>query len=160
YIILSLVEVIERTTGDTELEVVVAGGDYYVINPEIPTDLIALGHELRQSWQRGKRSSIIVVAESGEQGRVFRIADEVRELTGLEPRVCVLGHIQRGGTPTARDRILASRLGAAAVDVLLDGGGMMAGEVCGKVTRVPLADAWQKRRDVRVDLLAVARDLA
>src|SRR5439155_133476 len=61
---------------------------------------------------------------------------------------------------TPLERILASRLGAAAVDVLLDGGGMMAGEVCGKVTRVPLADAWQKRRDVRVDLLAVARDLA
>ena len=101
-----------------------------------------------------------MVAESGEQGRVFRIADEIRELTGLEPRVCVLGHIQRGGTPTARDRILASRLGAAAVDLLLDGGGTMAGEVCGKVARVPLKDAWEKRRDVRVDLLAVARDLA
>jgi len=157
---LFLVEVMGRTSGDIALGVGVAGGAEDVLIPEIPTDLIALGHELRQSWQRGKRSSIIVVAESGEQGRVFRIADEVRELTGLEPRVCVLGHIQRGGTPTARDRILASRLGAAAVDVLLDGGGMMAGAGCGKATRVPLADAWQKRRDVRVDLLAMARDLA
>jgi len=157
---LFLVEVMGRTSGDIALGVGVAGGAEDVLIPEIPTDLIALGHELRQSWQRGKRSSIIVVAESGEQGRVFRIADEIRELTGLEPRVCVLGHIQRGGTPTARDRILASRLGAAAVDLLLDGGGTMAGEVCGKVARVPLKDAWEKRRDVRVDLLAVARDLA
>src|SRR5439155_1702672 len=79
--------------------------------------------EVRQSWQRGKRSSIVVVAERGEPGRVFRLAEEVRRLTQLEPRVGVLGHIQRGGTPTARDRILASKLGAAAVDILLDGGG-------------------------------------
>src|SRR6266446_1838331 len=126
---LFLVEVMGRTSGDIALGVGVAGGAEDVLIPEIPTDLIAVGHELRQSWQRGKRSRIIVVAESGEQGRVFRVADEIRELTGLEPRVCVLGHIQRGGTPTARDRILASRLGAAAVDVLLEGGGMMAAEV-------------------------------
>src|SRR2546425_1144200 len=157
---LFLVEVMGRTSGDIALAVGLAGGAEDVLIPEMPTDLLALGNELRQSWQRGKRSSIIVVAESGEQGRVFRVADEIRELTGLEPRVCVLGHIQRGGTPTARDRILASRLGAAAVDLLLDGGGTMAGEVCGKVARVPLKDAWEKRRDVRVDLLAVARDLA
>src|SRR5690349_10342855 len=155
-----LVEVMGRTCGDIALGVGVAGGAEDVLIPEIPTDLIALGHELRQSWQRGKRSSIIVVAESGEQGRSFRVAEEIGRLTGLEPRVCVFGHIQRGGTPTARDRVLASRLGTAAVDILLEGGGMMAGEVAGAVTRVPLRETWEKRRAPTGDLLALVRDLA
>ena len=81
-------------------------------------------------------------------------------MTQLEPRVGVLGHIQRGGTPTARDRILASKLGAAAVDILLDGGGTMAAEAGGKVVRVPLEDTWAKRRELPADLLALVRDLA
>ena len=110
--------------------------------------------------ERGKRSSIIVVAESGEQGRSFRLAEEIGRLTGLEPRVCILGHIQRGGTPMARDRVLASRLGTAAVEILLDGGGAMAAEACGAVARVPIRDAWEKRRPVPADLLALVRDLA
>jgi 6-phosphofructokinase 1 len=130
-----------------------------VLIPERPADLETLGAELRQSWERGKRSSIVVVAESGEQGRAFGLAERIRHLTGLEPRVCVLGHLQRGGTPTARDRILASRLGAAAVDIVLDGGGMMAGEACGAVVRVPLRDAWARRRSLPADLLTLVRDL-
>jgi 6-phosphofructokinase 1 len=138
----------------------VAGGAEDVLIPELPTDLMTLAAELRHSWERGKRSSIIVVAESGDQGRSFRIAEEIGRLTGLEPRVCVFGHIQRGGTPTARDRVLASRLGTAAVDILLDGGGMMAGEVAGAVTRVPLRETWEKRRAPTGDLLALVRDLA
>lgn len=156
---LFLVEVMGRTSGEIALGVGVAGGAEDVLIPEIPTDLATLGAELRQSWERGKRSSIVVVAESGEQGRAFALAEHIRRLTGLEPRVCVLGHLQRGGTPTARDRILASRLGAAAVDILLDGGGMMAGEACGTVVRVPLRDAWERRRSLPADLLALVRDL-
>ena len=101
-----------------------------------------------------------MVAESGEQGRSFRLAEEIGRLTGLEPRVCIFGHIQRGGTPTARDRVLASRLGAAAVDILLDGGGTMAGEACNAVVRVPLRDTWEKRRALPADLLALVRELA
>jgi 6-phosphofructokinase 1 len=82
----------------------------------------------------------------------------VLALTGLEPRVCILGHLQRGGTPTARDRILASRLGAAAVDALVDGGGVMVGEQCGQLARTPLREA-DKRRSLPADLLALVRDL-
>jgi 6-phosphofructokinase 1 len=155
-----LVEVMGRSCGDIALGVGVAGGAEDVLIPELPTDLMTLAAELRHSWERGKRSSIIVVAESGDQGRSFRIAEEIGRLTGLEPRVCVFGHIQRGGTPTARDRVLASRLGTAAVDILLDGGGMMAGEVAGAVTRVPLRETWEKRRAPTGDLLALVRDLA
>ena len=157
---LFLVEVMGRTCGEIALGVGVAGGAEDVLIPEQPTDLDTLGAELKRSWERGKRSSIIVVAESGKEGHVFTVADRVRALTGLEPRVCVFGHIQRGGTPTARDRILASRLGTAAVDIVLDGGGMMAGEEGGRVVRVPLRDTWEKRRALAADLLALVRDLA
>ncbi len=157
---LFLVEVMGRTCGDIALGVGVAGGAEEVLLPEIATDLLALAAELRRSWERGKRSSIIVVAESGEQGRSFRLAEEIGRLTGLEPRVCIFGHIQRGGTPTARDRVLASRLGAAAVDIVIEGGGMMAGEQCGVVVRVPLRETWERRRAIPSDLLALVRDLA
>ena len=144
---LFLVEVMGRTSGEIALGVGVAGGAEEVLIPEAPADLERVGADLRRSWERGKRSSIIVVAE------------RIRELTGLEPRVCVLGHIQRGGTPSARDRILASRLGSAAVASLLDGGGVMAGERCGEVVHVPLRDAWEKRRPVDTTLMALVRDL-
>ena len=157
---LFLVEVMGRTCGDIALGVGVAGGAEDVLVPESTTDLLELAAGIRHSWERGKRSSIIVVAESGEQGRSFRLAEEVGRLTGLEPRVCILGHIQRGGTPMARDRVLASRLGTAAVEILLDGGGAMAAEACGAVARVPIRDAWEKRRPVPADLLALVRDLA
>jgi 6-phosphofructokinase 1 len=156
---LFLVEVMGRTSGDIALAVGVAGGAEDVLIPEAPADFEAVASDIRRSWERGKRSSIIVVAESGEEGRVFRISQRVRELTGLEPRVCVLGHIQRGGSPTASDRILASRLGAAAVGALVDGGGVMVGVRCGQVVRVPLDDTWQQRRAVAADLLALVRDL-
>jgi len=157
---LFLVEVMGRTCGDIALGVGVAGGAEDVLLPESPRDLLELAAELRHSWERGKRSSIIVVSESGEQGRSFKLAEEVGRLTGLEPRVCILGHIQRGGTPMARDRILASRLGAAAVDILLDGGGAMAAEHHGAVARVAIRDTWEKRREVPADLLALVRELA
>jgi 6-phosphofructokinase 1 len=157
---LFLVEVMGRTSGDIALGVGVAGGAEDVLVPELMEDLDTVAAELRKSWERGKRSSIIVVAEAGEQGRVFRLAERIRERTGLEPRVCVFGHIQRGGTPTARDRILASRLGSAAVDILVDGGGMMAGESCGQLVRVPLDETWAKERSAASDLLALVRDLA
>ncbi len=157
---LFFVEVMGRTSGDIALGVGVAGGAEDVIVPERHTPLATLADAIRESWQRGKRSSIIVVAESGRPGHVFGLAEEVHALTGLEPRVCVLGHIQRGGTPTARDRILASRLGAAAVDIVVDGGGAMAGEACGEIVRVPLHDAWSRRRATPDDLLTLVRDLA
>ena len=157
---LFLVEVMGRTCGDIALHVGIAGGAEDVLIPELPGDLPAVAERVRHSWERGKRSSIVVVAESGNQGGSFDVAERIQTLTGLEPRVCVLGHIQRGGSPTARDRILASRLGAAGVDIACDGGGMMAGVASGAVVRVPLRDTWEKRRTAPSDLLALVRDLA
>jgi len=155
-----LVEVMGRTCPDIALAVGVAGGAEDVLIPSVDSDIDALGAELARSWERGKRSSIIVVAEAREQGRAFRIGKALWDASGLEPRVVVLGHIQRGGTPTARDRILGSRLGAAAVDALLEGGGVMVGEAGNVVVRVPLREAWERRRAVPADLLELVRDLA
>jgi 6-phosphofructokinase 1 len=157
---LFFVEVMGRTCGDIALHVGLAGGAEDVLVPEAPLDATTLAAEVRKSWERGKRSSIIVVAESGKPGCSFRVAERVLAATGIEPRVCVLGHLQRGGTPTARDRNLASRLGAAAVDILAEGGGAMAAESCGRVVRVPLRDAANQTRPPAGDLLALVRDLA
>ncbi len=157
---LFIVEVMGRACADIALSVGVAGGAEAVIIPHAPSDLVRLGADLWKSWERGKRSSIIVVAEGGEQGRAFRVARGLQDITGLEPRVCVLGHIQRGGTPSARDRILGSRLGAAAIDILLEGGGFMAGEAGGRLVRVPLDDTWGKERVPPMDLQELAQELA
>jgi 6-phosphofructokinase 1 len=91
----------------------------------------------------GKRAFIIVVAEGGSTGGAFPLAKKVSSLVNIEHRVTVLGHIQRGGTPTARDRVLASRLGVAAVNAFLDGqSGVMVGEIGRQITYTPLEDTW------------------
>ena len=156
---LFLVEVMGRTCADIALAVGVAGGAEEVLMPGDTQDLEAVIAEMRRSWERGKRSSIVVVAEGGEESRAFLIGRRL-ELAGLEPRVCVLGHIQRGGKPTARDRILGSRFGAAAVDALLDGETAMVGEQGGLIARVPLRASWEKTRPVPQDMVALVRDLA
>jgi len=156
---LFLVEVMGRTCADIALAVGVAGGAEEVLVPGTTQDLEALVAEMRRSWERGKRSSIVVVAEGGEESRTFLIGRRL-ELAGLEPRVCVLGHIQRGGKPTARDRILGSRLGAGAVEALLDGKTVMVGEQGGVVTRVPLRASWEQTRPIPQDMVELVRDLA
>lgn len=157
---LFIVEVMGRDCADIAIAVGLAGGAESVIIPHSPTDLGRLGTELWRSWESGKRASLIVVAEGGEQGRAFRVAHGLHDITGLEPRVCVLGHIQRGGSPTARDRILGSRLGAAAVDALLDGGGVMVGEAGGRLVRVPIGETTLRERHPLMELVALAHDLA
>jgi 6-phosphofructokinase 1 len=79
----------------------------------------------------------------------------------LEYRVCVLGHVQRGGCPTARDRVLASKLGAAAVDALVSGKtGYMVGELKGDMAFTPLRETWEKEKELDADLLRLAKVLA
>jgi 6-phosphofructokinase 1 len=156
---LFLVEVMGRTCADIALAVGVAGGAEDVLLPQDDRDIELLASDLRRSWERGKRSSIVVVAEGGEESRAFVLSRRL-ELAGFEPRVCVLGHIQRGGRPTAHDRILGSRLGAAAVEILLDGETAVAGEAAGRIVRIGLRDAWERPRPVPDDLVALVKDLA
>lgn len=141
------VEVMGRSVGFIALEVALAGGAEVVILPEIKSEVEGLCQTLKESFRKGKRSSIIVVAEGNEVGHTVQIAQYVQYRLKVNCRVCVLGHLQRGGAPTARDRVLASRLGTAAVDGLLNGkGGHMVGETKGEIVYVPLRGAWELKK--------------
>ena len=112
-----VVEVMGRDTGFLALASGLAVGAESILLPEIPTDLDEVCLRLRRSMARSKRHSIVILAEG--VGNAYDIAGQITERTGFPMRIIILGHIQRGGTPTALDRNLASRLGAGAVDTLL-----------------------------------------
>ncbi|HCC33397.1 MAG TPA: 6-phosphofructokinase, partial [Clostridiales bacterium] len=109
-----VVEVMGRDTGFLALASGLAVGAESILLPEIPTDLDEVCLRLRRSRARSKRHSIVILAEG--VGNAYDIASQITERTGFPMRIIILGHIQRGGTPTALDRNLASRLGAGAVD--------------------------------------------
>lgn len=114
-----VIETMGRKAGFLALYAGLAGGAESILIPEVPWDLDIVCERLIRGHQRGKVHSIIMVAEGAARG--FDVAANIERCTTFETRVTVLGHIQRGGSPTATDRILGSRLGAAAVDALLAG---------------------------------------
>jgi 6-phosphofructokinase 1 len=108
---------------------------------------------LEHAFNREKLSAIVVVAAKEEPGVTFEIAEEVHRVLGLETRVCILGRIQRGGSPTARARVLASKLGTAAVKALWEAKeGYMVGEMKGKMIHVPFKDTWEKVKGMDPEL--------
>lgn len=116
-----VVEVMGRHAGDIALWSGLAGGAESILIPEADYDMDEIIARLRRGHERGKKHSIIIVAEGVGSGVEF--GKRIEEETSLETRVSVLGHIQRGGSPSAFDRVLASRLGAYAVELLLEGKG-------------------------------------
>ncbi len=155
------IEVMGRSRGFIALAVGIAGGAASILIPETETKIEELCLEMRRNIEKGKKSSIVVVAEGDDAGGVFQVAQRVWERLKLEYRICVLGHIQRGGSPTARDRILASQLGAAAVDALADGkSGYMVGELKGEMIFTPLKDTWEKQKELDNNLLRLVKILA
>jgi len=155
------IEVMGRDRGFIALDVGIAGGAESILMPEAETKIEELCLDMRRSFKRGKKSYIVIVAEGDEAGGVFPIAQQVWERLRLEYRICVLGHVQRGGSPTARDRILASQLGAAAVDALANGKtGYMVGELKGKISFTPLRETWEKRKELDSNLLKLTEILA
>ncbi|MGE5653174.1 MAG: 6-phosphofructokinase [Bacillota bacterium] len=150
-----VVEVMGRDAGYIALAAGLAGGAESIIIPEIEFDLDEVCNRLKRGHERGKLHSIILVAEGVTSGPA--LAKAIQEKTGFDTRVTVLGHIQRGGTPTVMDRILASRLSAKAVDLLLAGEtakmvGMVSGEV--KVFDIDYALAQKKEFDRSIYELA------
>ena len=155
------IEVMGRDRGFIALDVGIAGGAEDILVPETETKIEELCLDIKRNFERGKKSCIVIVAEGDEAGGVFRVAQQVWERLRVEYRICVLGHIQRGGSPTARDRILASKLGAVAVDALADGkSGYMVAELNGKITFTPLRETWEKRKELDNNLLQLAQVLA
>ncbi|MCR8843402.1 6-phosphofructokinase [Paenibacillus sp. SC116] len=131
----SVVEVMGRHCGDIALYAGVASGAESILLPEVPFNLDEVADRMKQNFENGKRHSIILVAEG--VGKGDDIANGIVErCPTIEPRVTVLGHIQRGGTPTANDRILASRLGDFAVRSLMEGD---SGKGCGIINGVCVA---------------------
>ncbi len=116
-----IVEVMGRDSGYIACQVGVAGGAEEILTPDnlIPIDKIV--EKLKESRAKGKTSSIIITAEGQKPGRAYDLAEAIRKRSGLDAKVSILGHMQRGGTPSAHDRILASRLGAHATLALIEG---------------------------------------
>ena len=158
---LFLVEVMGRNSGFIALNVGTAGGAEEIFVPEVVTDLDACTERLVAARDKGKTMSIVVCAEGDDQGGAFATAKELERRTGFEPRVSVLGHIQRGGRPSARDRILATKLGAYAVEAINDGKtDVMVGEVRGELAATPLEESWTKKKELDRFLLELIPILA
>jgi 6-phosphofructokinase 1 len=142
-----LVEVMGRHAGFIALEVAITCGAEDFLVPEVPFDLPGLCAKLHEGKAQGKTGSMLVVAEGAYKGGVHALALEMARLSGDEFRICVLGHVQRGGSPTAADRLLATRLGAYAVEAALAGErGKMVGESAGRPILVDLTHAFSRKK--------------
>lgn len=153
---LFFIEVMGRTAGFLALESGIAGGAEELVIPEEEVSLARISDRIRAGFTTGKKSAIVVVAEGKTPGISFEIAREIGEQLSIDPRVVVLGHLQRGGPPTLRDRVLGSLLGVAAVEALLEGQReCMVGEVGGDLRCTPLEETWQKKKPLNEDLLRI-----
>lgn len=144
------VEVMGRDAGFIALNTSISTGAEATLIPEVQTDIDTLCEYLELKRRKNKTSGIIIVAEGHEQGSASTVAAKVKErLPGYETRVTTLGHVQRGGAPTANDRILASILGHDAVVALLEGKtGMMAGQVNNQTVFTPFHEACARHSEI------------
>ena len=158
-----LVEVMGRDCGYLALAAAVAGGAEAVIIPEMEIDPEALAAELRGAYQRGKPHALVVVAEGSKFNaeRLIKHFSEHRQRLGFELRATILGHVQRGGTPGAADRLLATRLGAAAVQKLAEGqDGVLVGIGGGEIVTTPLAEVVANKKPLDLSLFDLAKVLS
>ncbi|MCL1973336.1 MAG: 6-phosphofructokinase [Bacteroidetes bacterium] len=144
------VEVMGRDAGFIALYASIAGGAEATLIPELPSDIDKLCSYLEWDRRKNKTSGIVIVAEGEEQGSAVDIARKVKEkLPGYDTRVTTLGHIQRGGSPTCSDRVLASVLGHGAIEALLDGQwGVMVGQRNGQLVCTPFEEACAKHNEI------------
>ena len=154
-----VIEVMGRNAGDIALASGLAGGAESILIPEEEVNLEEVVIRLLKGSKRGKLHSIIVVAEGVASG--YDIGEYIKEKTGFDTRVIVLGHLQRGGSPSSFDRILASRLAAKSVDLLLNGeAGKMVGLIDNKVVATDISVALSKKHKIDMELLDLARILS
>lgn len=156
---LFFVEVMGRDVGHIALNAGVGAGAEEILIPELNLGLERLLESLKRSKKSGKSSSIVVVAEGDKTGRnVFQLKEYVEEhLPIYDVRVSVLGHIQRGGTPSCFDRVLASRMGVMAVETLLAGkSNLMVGIMDSKITLTPIAQAIKGHTKIDKELIRVS----
>ncbi len=157
------VEVMGRDSGYIAVECAIAGGAEIVMVPEVLTPISEVMETLKYGWNRSKSSSIVIVAEGDEEGNATVVADKIKEKIGIDIdiRVSTLGHIQRGGSPSSKDRILASRLGLACVEGLINGKkNVMAGIINDEIVYTPFYDTIRLPKPINQDLLRMVRILS
>jgi ATP-dependent phosphofructokinase / diphosphate-dependent phosphofructokinase len=178
-----IIEVMGRNAGWIALHSGVAGGGDIILIPEIPYDLDIISKRVKERSRKGKRFSIIVISEGAKPcgGKVvikklvkdtaepvrlggvgFVLADQIEQMTGLEARAIVMGHLQRGGSPSAYDRVLATQLGTKVVDMIVANQfGHMVGVSCNRLVNIKLQDVAQGPRLVPLDhpIISAARSV-
>lgn len=159
---LFFVEVMGRDAGFLALNGAIAAGAEAAIIPEFSTEVDQLEEVIKSGFRKSKNSSIVLVAESELTGGAMHYAERVKnEYPQYDVRVTILGHLQRGGSPTANDRVLASRLGAAAIDAIMeDQRNVMIGIVHDEVVYVPFSKAIKNDKPIKRELVNVLRQLS
>ncbi|MGL4411810.1 MAG: 6-phosphofructokinase [Bacteroidales bacterium] len=159
---LFFIEVMGRESGFLALNGAIASGAEAAIIPEMTTETDQLAELIQNGFRKSKNSSIVLVAESELTGGAFGLAERVKkEYPQYDVRVSILGHLQRGGSPTALDRILASRMGAASIDALLEGQrNVMIGIQDDQIVYVPFNKAIKNEKDINRDLQNTLRILS
>ena len=152
----TVIEVMGRHCGDIALYAGVTGGAETILIPEMPVDINAICKKIIQGRNRGKLHNIIVKAE-GVEIKSQDLADMIKERTGVDTKIVILSYVQRGGSPTARDRMLASRMAYKAVELLRDDSSSKAiGTNGNAIVAYDLSDALKMTRDVEKEFLELA----
>ena len=155
---LFIVEVMGRNAGFLALEIAVASGAEYVVVPELPLSIGNLCQRLRLSQEKGKSHTLIILAEGVMSANEMK--DKLQDTGGYDARVTVLGYIQRGGSPTSFDVVLASRMGAYAAESLLIGkSGYMVGNVNHRMVLSDLERSWSEHKSLSPELLGLVDKL-
>ncbi len=159
---LFFVEVMGRDAGFLALNGAIASGSEAAIIPEFSTEVDQLEEFIKNGFRKSKSSSIVLVAESPITGGAMHYAERVKkEYPQYDVRVSILGHLQRGGSPTAHDRIIASRMGAASIDALMEGQrNVMIGIDHDEIVYVPFTKAIKKDKPIQPELVSVLRELS
>ncbi|MCX7306716.1 MAG: ATP-dependent 6-phosphofructokinase, partial [Afipia sp.] len=158
-----LVETMGRHCGYLAMMAGLAGGAEVISTPEFEVSAETISERLRAAYERGKTHAIVVIAEGVKENAAHILAhfEKDKRLVGFELRATTLGHVVRGAPPTAFDRLLATRLGVAAVTSLSEGvSGVLIGEQRGDITRTPLAEIAGKTKPISTALIELARVLA
>ena len=158
---LFIVEVMGRNSGFIATHVGLAGGAEAIFTPDVPISVDQAVDKIKAGQAKGKMSSILIAAEGQKPGRAYDLAEQIRKKSGLDAKVCILGHQQRGGSPTASDRILASRLGSAAVDLLIRGEtDLMVGIQGQQIVKVSLEQVTSTEKKTPLDFLQLSQLLS
>jgi 6-phosphofructokinase 1 len=161
---LFLIEVMGRDAGFIALNCGIGGGAELILIPETITEMDMVKERILSLMSAQRRSTIVVIAEGDELGGATGLEQALRaddDFDDIDLRSTILGHTQRGGAPTASDRVLASRLGVAAVEALLDGhADVMVGLVNNEIKLTPLRNVWGRKKSIDYDLLKLTQVLS